>query len=329
MAPGETGLQALSRRTAVDCDTLDEEVAEKFGPFQDCTSNQAIAYGELRKPKHATLLEESVAHAERLRAVYPGVRPEELAVDVAVVSLALKMAPHLRGRVHLQTNPYYAYSTEKTVANALRITQLFRHLEPGFDTSRVCIKIPSTWEGIMACRTLELAGVRTLATMLVTFAQAVLAAEAGCTYVAPYVNQLKVHFEPGFTDPDKLLPLCVAIQRYYKSIQAGTQVLPASLTSTEEVFSLAGADHITIPPGLLEQLSEPSSSPGVPSLFDADPPVPVPDSPVSYVNDPATYRLSFTRDLGGASEGKLTQAINIFCDMQDKLESLVQQVKKT
>lgn len=77
------------------------------------------------------------------------------------------------------------------------ITQLFRYLEPGFDTSRVCIKIPSTWEGMIACRSLELAGVRTLATTLFTFAQAVLAAEVGCTYVAPYVNQLKVHFEPG------------------------------------------------------------------------------------------------------------------------------------
>ncbi|EEY17411.1 conserved hypothetical protein [Verticillium alfalfae VaMs.102] len=27
--------------------------------------------------------------------------------------------------------------------------------------------------------------------------QAVLAANARCTYIAPYVNELKVHFEPG------------------------------------------------------------------------------------------------------------------------------------
>lgn len=50
---------------------------------------------------------------------------------------------------------------------------------------------------MIACRALEQAGVRTLATTLFTLAQAVLAAEVGCTYVAPYVNQLKVHFEPG------------------------------------------------------------------------------------------------------------------------------------
>ncbi|KAL2010463.1 hypothetical protein VTN00DRAFT_6270 [Thermoascus crustaceus] len=328
MAPGETGLQALSKRTVVDCDTLDEEVAKNFGPFQDCTSNQAIAYGELTKPKHATLLEESVSHAEKLLALYRGVKLEELAVEIAMVSLALKIAPHIRGRVHVQTNPYYSYSTEKTIANALRITQLFRYLDSGFDTSRVCIKIPSTWEGMLASRSLELAGVRTLATTLFTFAQAVLAAEVGCTYVAPYVNQLKVHFEPGFTDLNKLLPLCVAIQRYYKSIHARTQVLPASLTSTEEIFSLAGTDHVTIAPGLLEQLSKPDSSPSVQSLFDEDSPVPVLDSRISYLNDPATYRILFTRDLGGASEGKLTQAINIFCDMQDKLEDLMKQVKK-
>lgn len=50
----------------------------------------------------------------------------------------------------------------------------------------------------MACRTLEQAGIHTLATTLFTLTQAVLAAEVGCTYVAPYVNQLKVHFEPGY-----------------------------------------------------------------------------------------------------------------------------------
>ena len=49
----------------------------------------------------------------------------------------------------------------------------------------------------MACRTLESAGVHTLATTLFSMSQAILAAEVGCTYVAPYVNQLKVHFEPG------------------------------------------------------------------------------------------------------------------------------------
>lgn len=36
----------------------------------------------------------------------------------------------------------------------------------------------------MACRALEMAGVRTLATTLFTMSQAILAAEVGCTYIA-------------------------------------------------------------------------------------------------------------------------------------------------
>jgi len=75
--------------------------------------------------------------------------------------------------------------------------QLFQHVEPGFDVTRIAIKIPSTWEGMMACHTLELAGVRTLATTLFSMPQAVLAAEVGCTYISPYVNELKVHMIPG------------------------------------------------------------------------------------------------------------------------------------
>lgn len=49
----------------------------------------------------------------------------------------------------------------------------------------------------MACRALEESGMRTLATTVFSMAQAILAAEVGCTYVAPYVNKLKVHFEKG------------------------------------------------------------------------------------------------------------------------------------
>lgn len=37
-----------------------------------------------------------------------------------MVKLALKMVTNISGRVHVQTNPYYSYSTEKTVANAFR-----------------------------------------------------------------------------------------------------------------------------------------------------------------------------------------------------------------
>jgi transaldolase len=77
------------------------------------------------------------------------------------------------------------------------ILQLFKAIDANFETSRVCIKIPSTWEGLQACKILQESGITTLATTLFTFEQVILAGEVGCHYIAPYVNELKVHFDPG------------------------------------------------------------------------------------------------------------------------------------
>jgi hypothetical protein len=38
-----------------------------------------------------------------------------------MVRLAVDMAKHIRGNVHVQTNPFSAYSAEETVANAIRM----------------------------------------------------------------------------------------------------------------------------------------------------------------------------------------------------------------
>ncbi|RAH71809.1 transaldolase [Aspergillus aculeatinus CBS 121060] len=316
MATPQTALDALRQRTIVDCDTMDEQIAKSLGPFQDCTSNQAIAFGELSKPEHKDLITASVKEAIELSPKFPGPSVEELAVEIATIKLALKIAPHITGYIHIQTNPYYSYSTTKTFTNAWRIIHLTQHLAPTLPQSRICIKIPSTWEGLLACSLLEASGVRTLATTLFTLTQAALAAEVGCTYVAPYVNQLKVHFEPG-------------IQTYYHAINSRTQVLPASLTSTDEILALAGVHHITIAPGLLQQLAAlpASAAATVPNLFETTPPISY-DAPGSFRDDEAGYRLAFGREGRGESEGKLAQAVSIFCEMQDRLVQMMGLVLK-
>lgn len=65
----------------------------------------------------------------------------------------------------------------------------------------MCIKIPSTWEGLQACRILQSTGTTTLATTLFVIEQAALAGEVGCHYIAPYVNELRVHFDAGYVSP--------------------------------------------------------------------------------------------------------------------------------
>jgi transaldolase len=107
------------------------------------------------------------------------------------------MVPYLTGRALIQTNPYNAYSTSATIANAKRIISIYKTVAPDHPSDRVCIKIPSTWEGIAACKDLEKQGIVTLATTLFSMEQAAIAAAAGCSYIAPYVNELPVHFVAG------------------------------------------------------------------------------------------------------------------------------------
>ncbi|KAH7409507.1 transaldolase [Cadophora sp. MPI-SDFR-AT-0126] len=326
MAPGKNLLQLLQSRSIVDCDTMDVEVPKALGPFVDCTSNQAIAYNELQKPIHQFRIEKAISMSKMLAQKFAEISVEELAVEIVMVSLQLEVSYHVTGFVHVQTNPYYSYDTDKTVKNARRIVELFRYLDSSFDHKRVCIKIPSTWEGLQACRILEASKTTTLATTLFTIEQASLAGEVGCHYIAPYVNELKVHFEAGFIDHNKAQKLCVQAQKLYEANGIKTQVLPASLTSTAEIMELAGVHHITISPVLLRELaSTPASTNTTASLFDENSAkIDVP-ALVNYADDQAQYRIAFTRSNGGDGEGerKLVQAINTFCDMQDKMETMM------
>ncbi|KAI0170031.1 transaldolase [Pestalotiopsis sp. NC0098] len=329
-----TLLDVLRSHSAVDCDTFDDAVAKSLGPFVDCTSNQAIAYHELirvdaeGRQVHDQLIKDAVLYAKSKQSTYPEVDEAEIAVECMMVKLALRIVPYLTGYSHIQTNPAYSYDTQKTAENARRIIQIFTDLEPSYDVKRVCIKIPSTWEGLLACRTLESEGISTLATTMFCMEQAALASSVGCTYIAPYINELRVHFDAGYTDESKAFQFCGQAQAYYEKIGSKTKVLPASLTSIQEVMLLAGAHHITISPPPLAKLAETPANAWegeTGKVFTEADKNPL-DDYSGILQDAPTWRLAFTRSANGQSEVKIIQAINIFCEKQEGLEKLARSV---
>ena len=153
-----------------------------------------------------------------------------------MVQLQLQMLPYITGRVHVQVNPQFSNDTSKIVENARRKTTttspinpispekpfhcssprltnpflffglispglewLASYFDPHFEKSRMCIKIPATWEGLQACEILESSGTVTLATTLFSKVQMFRAGEVGCHYIAPYVHELRVQTEPGYS----------------------------------------------------------------------------------------------------------------------------------
>ncbi|KAK7738586.1 hypothetical protein SLS53_006107 [Cytospora paraplurivora] len=304
-------LQRLRELSAVDCDTLDSEALFEL-----------MKNGHDGTKVHEKLINESIRDAHWMLSQQPDSTLEELAVEFMMVRLALEMIPSLSGYSHIQTNPRWSYNSQKTIKNAERIVSIFKHLAPSYDTKRVCIKIPATWEGLQACRQLEKRGIATLATTLFSMEQAALAADANCTYLAPYI------------DENKSFILCGLAQRYCRSIKARTQVLPASLTSIDDVLVLAGVDHFTISPPLLTELAATHVQDykgEIGSVLKAAESAHVKGKGEYEVilRDESAWRLAFTRSEGGKSEGKIIQAINIFYSMQEELEAIVRRFGTT
>ncbi|KAK1227647.1 hypothetical protein PQX77_009349, partial [Marasmius sp. AFHP31] len=250
------------------------------------------------------------------------------------------------------TSPSAAYDVEKTVEHARKLVSLFEaHKIP---KERVCIKIPTTPQSMVACKLLSEMGIQTLATILFSVPQAIAASQANCTYVAPYFNELRVHFEPSlwrdYTHPANDHPSSqsiISIKQAFKSLNSKTLVMPASIVTVNEVIGLASLrpDHLTISGGLLDKLSEEPPKPVdtfktslQPIIDDAErKPQKVPlnrtQEAHSYLvktdylaNDGDALRLAIEKDEDVSR--RLSDALSLFDDFEKKTKDLVKAMIK-
>jgi transaldolase len=115
--------------------------------------------------------------------------------------------------------------------------------------SNVVIKLPTTPDGVKACKALSEKGIRTNLTLCFSPSQALLVAKAGATYVSPFVGRVD---DISFSGMD----LVRDIIKIYKNYDFKTQVLVASVRHPMHVVeaALAGAHVATIPFKTIEQL---------------------------------------------------------------------------
>lgn len=74
-----------------------------------------------------------------------------------------------------------------------------------------------------------------------------------------------------YHDSKPHVSLCVSAQKYYEQRDIKTMVLAASFTSTDEIMSLSGINHLTVSQALLQDLATSSPSASTPeSLFDKE-----------------------------------------------------------
>ncbi len=136
-----------------------------------------------------------------------------------------------------------ATQTERMVEEGRKLAQIAKN---------VTIKVPLTWDGLKACRTLTQGGAMVNVTLCFSANQALLAAKAGATFISPFIGRLDDIGEDG-------MDLIRDIRTIYDNYDAlSTQILVASIRNDDHVkqSALAGADVATVPPAVLRGLSE-------------------------------------------------------------------------
>lgn len=115
----------------------------------------------------------------------------------------------------------------------------------------VTIKVPLTWDGLKACRSLSQKGIGVNVTLCFSATQALLAAKAGATFISPFIGRID---DMGYDGMD-LIGDIRAIYDNYDSIS--TEILAASVRSNNHVRDAAklGADVATVPPDVLRKLA--------------------------------------------------------------------------
>lgn len=113
----------------------------------------------------------------------------------------------------------------------------------------IAVKVPLTFAGLKACKTLTGEGRMVNVTLCFSANQALLAAKAGATFISPFVGRLDdIHLDG--------MELIGEIRTIYDNYGFETEILAASIRSANHVkqAALIGADVVTAPPAVLRSL---------------------------------------------------------------------------
>ncbi len=241
-------LDQLKKMTTVVADTGDFETLKQYHPT-DSTTNPSLIYAASKLPQYRPLVDEAIRYGNGNMAK---------TIDKLFVNFGLEILKIVPGRVSTEVDARLSFDVDGSIQRAHHLISLYE--KAGIDRSRVLIKLASTWEGILAAKTLEKEKIHCNMTLMFSLAQAIACAEVGATLISPFVGRILDWYKkaeskegyPSAQDPGVLS--VTTIYNYYKKFGYKTQIMGASFRNKGEILELAGCDLLTISPNFLEEL---------------------------------------------------------------------------
>jgi len=246
--------KALKAHTTIVADTGEIGEIKKYKPT-DATTNPSLILKASKNREYAPLIDEAIAYGKRKG----GADPLYSIITKLNVNFGAEILRFIPGRVSTEVHPKLSFDVEGSVAQARQYIGLYR--EKGVDPERVLVKLPATWEGILAATQLEKEGIHCNMTLIFCLPQAIACAEMGhVSLISPFVGRISDWYQkvenresyPPDEDPGVLS--VIQIFNYYKKFEVETQIMGASFRNVDQVTELAGIDLLTISPHLLNIL---------------------------------------------------------------------------
>jgi transaldolase len=320
MSSTDNSLEQLKKVTVVVADTGEFSIIKRFSP-QDATTNPSLIFRAAQLPEHQTLIDDAVHYAREHGANMNEADRLALALDKVSVNFGVELSKLVPGYVSTEVDVRLSFDTNATIARGRRIIAMYE--EMGVNKSRVLLKIAATYEGIRAGQILEQEGIGCNLTILFSLVQAAACAEAGVTFISPYVGRiLDWHVaKTGATFTAETDPGVISVRKiyhYFKKFGYSTIVMGASFRNAGEVRALAGCDRLTIRPSILDELMQ--STEPIQRMLDPA------NSAVEYTGekipvDEASFRYALNED--AMATEKLAEGIRWFAADIAKLESIL------
>ena len=240
-----TKLDRLAAMSTVVADTGDIDAIAQLKPV-DATTNPSLLL--------------KAAGLERFAEDVSALKGSQNAADEFAVRVGSQIVQLVPGVISTEVDARLSFDTDQTIAKAESLID--RYAKVGVDSSRVLIKIASTWEGIRAAAELEKRGIHCNLTLLFGFEQARACADAGVFLISPFVGRItdwyKANTDISIDSPEQD-PGVQSVRRiytHYKTHGYETVVMGASFRNTGQIEALAGCDRLTIAPDLLSELGQ-------------------------------------------------------------------------
>lgn len=309
-------LEQLKTMTTVVADTGDFEAIDQYKP-QDATTNPSLLLNAIKIEKYRPLAVEAVAWAKQ--QTNDNAQVISKAADKLSVLIGANLMAQVPGLVSTEVDARLSFDTQATINKALELVALYK--EQDIDTSRVLIKVASTWEGIQAAKVLEHQGIRCNLTLVFAFAQARACAEVGAYLISPFVGRILDWYKANNADNDFSgandpgVQSVTHIYDFFKKHDYKTIVMGASFRNINEIQLLAGCDRLTISPELLSELAA-TDAPLARQLAPTTETVAAPDPMTEQA-----FRWEMNQD--AMATDKLSQGIRQFAIDQEKLEAIL------